>query len=104
MKKLVVRPQAEADIDRAAEFYATQENVELALRFYHAVDQTLEALIEQPHLGSVQDWVVSRLRGCRQWPVAKPFNVHQVFYLPSDSKIEVVRVLHGARDLPSIMG
>jgi plasmid stabilization system protein ParE len=26
-----------------------------------------------------------------------------VFYLPSDSGIEVVRVLHGARDLESLL-
>jgi len=103
VRRLVVRPEAEADIDAAAAFYASEENVELGLAFYEAVDQTFEALVGQPHLGSVQQWVASRLRGCRRWAVAKPFDVHQVFYLVSESTIEVVRVLHGARDLPSLL-
>jgi toxin ParE1/3/4 len=104
VRKLVVRPDAEADIDAAAEFYASEENVELGLRFYDAVDRAFAALVEQPHLGSAQEWGVGRLLGCRRWPVAKPFDVHQIFYMPSDSGIEVIRVLHGARDLPSLLG
>jgi plasmid stabilization system protein ParE len=35
--------------------------------------------------------------------VVRPFDVHQVFYLPSDSRVEVVRVLHGARDVPELL-
>ncbi len=104
MRKLVVRPEAEADIDAAAEFYASEEDVELGLRLYGAVDRTFEALARQPHQGSIQDWVSSRLRGCRRWSVEKLFGVYQVFYLVSDSAIDVVRVLHGARDLAPILG
>lgn len=33
MRKLVVRPEAEADIDVAAAFYVTEEDVELGFRF-----------------------------------------------------------------------
>ncbi len=47
MRKLVVRPEAEADIDAAADFYASKQDVELGLRFYDAVDSTFESLIER---------------------------------------------------------
>jgi plasmid stabilization system protein ParE len=104
VNELVVRPQAEADIDAAAGFYAGEEDVELGLRFYDAVERTLEALVQQPNLGSVQAWVADRLRGCRRWPVARPFGVHQIFYLAHASGIEVVRLLHGSRDLPRLLG
>lgn len=103
MRTVLVRPQAEADIDAVAQFYVSAKNVELGLRFCDAVARTFEALLEQPHLGSVQPWVSERLRDCRRWPVARPFEVHQVFYIVSDAHIEVVRVLHGARDVPSIL-
>lgn len=104
MMELVVRPEAEADIDAAAGFYASEGDVELGLRFFDAVQRTFDTLVGQPHLGRVQEWVASRLRGCRRWPVAQPFDVHQVFYLPSESRVEIVRVLHGARDVPALLG
>ena len=37
----------------------------------------------------------------RRWPV-KDFENWLVFYLPKRDGVEIVRVLHGARDLDSI--
>ena len=72
--------------------------------FYEAVDRTLAALLQQPRRGAVQEWLTGTLAGCRRWPVTRPFQVHQVFYLTNGARLEVVRVLHGARDLPSLLG
>ena len=104
VRQLVIRPEGLADIDAPAEYYASKENVELGLRFYDAIERPLARLVEQPHLGSVQERLRGRLLGCRRWPVVKPFQVHHVLYLPSDTHVEVLRVLHAARDLPSLSG
>ncbi len=95
-----LRPRAQQDIDAAADWYAAEEGLDLALRFYAAVEATLELLLEQPRIGARVTWVSSRLLGCRHWTVAQPFGVWQVYYLKRDDGIEVLRVLHGARDVP----
>ena len=100
----MIRPAAESDIDSAAQCYVAQENVDLGLRFYEAVERTFTDLLEQPGLGAVQQWLTEELAGCRRWFVARPFEVHQVFYLATETRLEVIRVLHGARDLRSVLG
>jgi toxin ParE1/3/4 len=48
-------------------------------------------LAEQPELGAARD---DLLPGLRVWPVVN----HLIFYRLSTDGIEVVRVVHGARD------
>lgn len=100
MKRQVrIRPRADRDLDDAADYYAKEGGIELAVRFLSAVERTWTMLADRPHSGVTQEWLASRLRGCRRWQVASPFGAFQVFYCPSDDAIDVVRVLHGARDV-----
>lgn len=99
MKRLRIRPAADADIDAAAFHYEREGGIDLAIEFYAAVENTWNMLLEQAHLGAVQEWLPGRLAGCCRWRVESPFQVYQVFYFPCDDGIEVLRVLHGARDL-----
>ncbi len=42
------------------------------------------------------------LSGLRMWPVPH-FEHWLIFYIPTDTAVQIVRVLHGARDLPTIL-
>jgi plasmid stabilization system protein ParE len=47
-------------------------------------------------------WINERLRGLRRTLVRAPFQVYQVFYRVTDEEIEVLRVLHGSRDIHAV--
>lgn len=103
MTRLVVRPLADADIDAAADYYAQEANLDVALRFLGALDQAFERLRGHPQIGAEVRAIRPRLAGLRFWPVPG-FERYLVFYLPSPDLVEVMRVLHGARDLKELLG
>jgi len=49
----------------------------------------------------VYDSGITRLKGLRRIPV-KGFENYLVFYLPHQGGIDVIRVLHGARNIDNI--
>ena len=103
MKRAIrVRPAAERDIDEQAEYLAVHGDVEMALRFYRAAEETLRLLSERPRIGSGIRFRSRFLPGIRWFPL-KGFPKHLVFYLPVEHGIEIIRVLHGARDLESLL-
>lgn len=99
MTKLRVRPEADRDTDLAADFYVHEANVDVALQFLAAVGLAYERLAEHPHIGTSVKAFEPRLAELRFRPVPG-FESYLVFYVPSLGVVEVVRVLHGARDLP----
>ena len=56
-----------------------------------------------PQMGSPREFGDPRLFGIRVWRV-KGFPRHLIFYRTIEGDVEIVRVLHGARDLPSLLG
>lgn len=44
----------------------------------------------------------SKLANIRQQPI-KGFKNYLVFYRSTDSAVEILRVIHGARDIPAIL-
>lgn len=103
-RELVIRPAAQRDLEEAADYLTDHASEQVAHEFGKAAEAAFGQLLEQPHLGRTQEWLASRLRGCRRWRVAKPFQVYQVFYCPSETLVDVVRVLHGSRDIEVILG
>jgi toxin ParE1/3/4 len=93
-------PEALADVEESA-VYIGADNIAAALRFLDAVETTLRLLLKHPELGSGRRFERSELAGVRSFPV-KGFDKHLSFYRPTEWGIEVLRVLHGARDLGTI--
>lgn len=83
--------------------YLRQESPPSAIRFLEAAEKTFEELAAMPGLGAVEDFSVPQLQGLRCWKI-RGFEKVLVFYLPIDRGIRVMRVLHGARDIPAILG
>jgi toxin ParE1/3/4 len=95
MPSVVVRPRALADLAEIWAFIA-QASVNHADRFARLIDHHLRALARQPHMGRSRPELSADLRS---------FSVgrYVVFYVPLLKGVEVVRVLHGARDIESIL-
>ncbi|MBI2503037.1 MAG: type II toxin-antitoxin system RelE/ParE family toxin [Candidatus Latescibacteria bacterium] len=99
-RSLSIRPQADRDID-ALFVYLAQDNPDAADRFLSAVQEAFELLVEMPQIGSLQQFDHQALKDLRRWPV-KGFEKHLIFYQLIVNRIEIVRVLHAARDLGTL--
>ena len=66
------------------------------IRFLRAVDDTVQALRAHPELGRQRPDVK---QGLRSWRV-EGFVNWLIFYRVEDQNLRLVRLLHGARDLP----
>ena len=97
-------PQADADLDDIAAYLQAQSRgPDLPLRFLERAEATFQLLAKSPGLGESRRTTVPGLAGLRSYRVLK-FPKYRVLYRPTADGIEVVRVLHGARDLDTLFG
>ena len=87
------------DIDGQVSYLAEEADETVALRFLDAMERTFSTLAEQSDLGSLRPLDEERLEGTRVLPVTG-FRRVLVFYETSGNNVEVLRALHGARDIP----
>lgn len=90
---------AEEDLTEAY-LYIGSDSPEAAERLLDAVGDAVGFLLENPLAGSPREF--RSAQGIRSW-APRDFPNHLVFYRPVGEDIEVVRFLHGARDLPRIL-
>lgn len=102
MSAIRFRPSAESDLEEVEEYLATNASADVAANFLDETERRLELLFTQPAMGRVWRSSHPRLSGVRIWPLAYD---HLAFYLPiADPRgIEVLRILHGARDIEAIL-
>jgi toxin ParE1/3/4 len=98
MKPVRVRPRADSEIDALADYIA-RDDAGAALRFMDATRKTLDLIGARPGIGSLRYAHLPMLEGLRVTPV-QGFENHLVFYIERQVYVDVIRVLHSARDLP----
>jgi len=99
-RPLVVHPRADLDQLECFSFLA-QRSPDAARRFLDAIERVLPAIAEKPEAGhrylnanrADEDWRYVRVQG---------FKKYLVFYRVTPSQVELVRIVHGSRDLESI--
>jgi toxin ParE1/3/4 len=100
--RYVLRPKADEDLDQQAYYLATEASPETGHRFLIAAHETFALLSTHPQMGRPL-----RLRH-RGLPTLRMFRISGfdkmlVLYIPLSSGIEVVRVVHGSRDLVAFL-
>ena len=106
MFELIVSPGARADLIAQWDFFADDVgNLALADRFAVCAEATFKKLARTPGLGRVRSFPSPQAKNLRSWKVTD-FPKHLVFYraLPEDRGVEIVRVIHGARNLLALFG
>jgi toxin ParE1/3/4 len=78
--------------------YLGERSPAAADRFVEAVPRALDKLAQFPGAGSLRTFRDARLRGVRTWHVPG-FRKYLIIYRPIEGGIEVLAVLHGARNL-----
>lgn len=91
MKKYRLSPLADFDLDEIWEFIARNDR-EMAANFISELMREFTLLARQPQLGRGREDLSANLR-------LFPYRRYLIFYIPIDGGIEIVRVLHGARDV-----
>ena len=94
-----LRERAAIDIDRAADYYLAEAGAEVAVRFVDAVERAVGQIARSPHSGSLRFSYELEIPGLRVRPVTRfPY---LVFYIAGDEVVDVWRILHSRRDIPS---
>jgi toxin ParE1/3/4 len=101
MKPLFRTTAAIGDLISAATYLGSKTSG-LETRFLDAVEESLDRIAQKPEIGGVYENQNPRLAGMRVWRVAG-FEKYLIFYQISDDRIEIVRILHGARDIAAIL-
>ena len=100
--RYVVRPKADQDLDAQAFHYATEANPELGHRFLLSAHDTFALLATQPEMGWNPKLRHPRLLGVRVFRVIG-FEKSLIFYRPLEYGIEVLRIVHGSRNVQRLL-
>ena len=86
--------QADQDLLEAA-YYIGLDSLEAADRWIERIHRALERLAQFPLMGRERSELAPHLRSF-------PAGSHVIFYRPLDDGVEIIRVLHGARDIDAM--
>ena len=98
MRRLIVLPAARSDLIALADYFEAQGGTILADRFLQECNAGFEHLSHFPASGTLVRYKHRRLEGCR-FILVPEFEKLLIFYQLLPDHIEIVRILHGARDL-----
>jgi toxin ParE1/3/4 len=97
-----VRPQADRDLDDQAFYYATKGSPKLGHRFLLAAHETFSLVASQPNMGWHSRLKHPDLRALRVFRI-KGFDRILILYLPLLDGVEILRVVHGSRDVLALL-
>lgn len=100
MHRINSRPQAKDDVVDIADFLS-HDSENAAVRFTHAVDETLLRIGLFPMAGWAVNSDLPELTGVKAVAV-RGFPRYLIFFLVKHDHVEVVRIMHGARDYNAI--
>lgn len=100
--RLIVKNRATQDLRQQANYILVNGNARAAERFLELAEATFAQLATIPGMGKVVRLVSSRMGEIRQWRI-KDFPDYLIFYRIQEDRVEVLRVLHSARDLEDIL-
>ena len=96
MITLIIAAEAQDDLDSIAEFIA-RDNLVAAEQFIDRLAGIFGRLCEAPGIGSPRDELMPGLRG-------RAFGSYIVYYRMGCDSIEIIRVVHSARDQTKLFG
>lgn len=100
--RYLIRPKAEHDVDEQAYYLAKNASPGIGHKFLVAAHETFALLATQPEMGWRAPIPNPRLRSLRVFRISG-FQKMLVLYVPVESGVEIVRVIHGSRNLLSLL-
>jgi plasmid stabilization system protein ParE len=97
MSEFVLTPAAEGDLLKILE-YLEGDNPSAILKVVDALDEAMQLLADNPGIGHLRRDLTDA--DVRFWSVFR----YLVIYRPETTPLEIVRVLHGGRDVKRLLG
>ncbi len=94
MKRYLINVLASQDLNEIADYF-TANNLEAGERFFQNFARRCQQLVNFPNLGRNYTEIRPDLRGL-------PLDGYIIFYRSLDDGIEILRVVSGRRNLPSL--
>ncbi|MBD2503253.1 type II toxin-antitoxin system RelE/ParE family toxin [Anabaena azotica] len=94
MKQYIISPEASLDLSEIIDYF-TARNIEAGERFIDEFERKCKYLTNFPNMGRSYSNIQSDLRGI-------PLDSYIILYRTINSRIEVVRVVSGYRNLESL--
>ena len=101
MPNLIKRPIVIQDILEIA-IYISSDNLDAGDRFIYAAESTFQLLAKSPSIGRYSGFRDPKVNQLRQYPV-KGFKNYLILYELTETTIDIVRVVHGARNLEQLL-
>ena len=99
--RVVLHERARQDVEAVVDWYRDEADQDTALRFVDALEVALLHIGRYPSSGSARYSLELGIPAMRCWQVG--LFPYLVFYVERDGRIDVWRVLHGHRDIPTWM-
>ena len=99
MARVRKRESAKRDLIAQWVWFAENVDIDTADRFLEAANSTVSMLAGQPEAGYRPFVRRPELQGMRRFPVSDGYEKIFLFYFPLADGMELVRVVHGNRDL-----
>ncbi|MBH9551794.1 type II toxin-antitoxin system RelE/ParE family toxin [Inhella gelatinilytica] len=100
-KPVIPREQANRDVDEALAHYLQEAGEAVALGFVDALEAAFAHIARHGATGSPRYAHELNLPGLRTWPLTR--YPYLVFYVEQAEHLDVWRVLHAQRDIPTWM-
>ena len=101
MKDIVPRELANRDVEEAVDHYLVEATAKVALGFVDELEKAYARIGRHPESGSPRCAHQLGLADLRFWRLGR--YPHLIFYVERDEHIDVWRVLHEQRDIPTWM-
>ncbi|CAM5550453.1 type II toxin-antitoxin system RelE/ParE family toxin [Eoetvoesiella caeni] len=98
-KPVIARARAIQDVQDALTYYLAEASEKVAMGFLDELEQAYAHLSRFPETGSSRYAYELNLPGLCAWPISS--YPYVVFYMLAADHIDVWRVLHAKRDIPS---
>ncbi len=96
-------PQSKKDLTAIFRYYTSEAGLTVARRFIVDANSAFQRLADMPHMAPLyDDAYIRHLEELRVFPISG-FEKYLVFYRPVKDGIEIIRVIHSARDLEDVL-
>lgn len=97
------RRGAQQDLVAIYRRYAREAGIRIADKFLVTAEAAFRRLAGMPGLGTRYEHDHPLLAELQVSVLSAPFNAYLIYYKPISGGVEIIRVLHGARDIPRIL-
>jgi toxin ParE1/3/4 len=100
-RRVIRERLAESDLEEHVDYFA-EKSRSVAIRFIDAAERAFKRIGEMPEIGGIWKFENPRLADIRVRPIPGFRNI-LIFYRLKPNDVQVLRILHGLRDLEQLL-